>query len=433
MRAALPFVALIPLIVFACGGEGDGPGTSSTTGTGGGDGGGGLPCDVDAVLGQSCRSCHGASPKFGAPMPLVTHADLHAAAPSDASKKVFELVGTRVHDDADPMPPTPNARLGEADAALLDAWIAKGAPAGTETCNGGGGGGGGGGSTTLGCTPDITLQPSEPWVMPKDVEDTYVCYGVDVPHDSKRHIVGLAPYIDNSTILHHMLLFQADASYPSTPQPCGGASMGRLLAVWAPGGGALELPPEAGFAVEGTSHFVLQVHYSNLMALEGEQDRSGYQLCTTTDLRPNDADIMAFGTTQIYVPAHGSQDVTCDLPIPHYIPSINVIAGMPHMHKIGKAISTTLLPSGSGAPVDLGSADPWDFENQIWSAVNTPIQPGDMVRTRCAWDNPTNDVVGFGEQTNNEMCFGFVMYYPKFEFAWHWILPAVSASCSPTP
>jgi hypothetical protein len=41
--------------------------------------------------------------------------------------------------------------------------------------------------------------------------------------------------------------------------------------------------------------------------------------------------------------------------------------------------------------------------------------------------------VGFGEQTNNEMCFGFVMYYPKFEFAWHWILPAVSASCSPTP
>jgi hypothetical protein len=270
--------------------------------------------------------------------------------------------------------------------------------------------------------------------MPKDVTDEYVCYGVDVPIADKRHMIGLAPYIDNSTIVHHILLYLADATYPATPAPCGAADKGRLVGVWAPGGQALELAPEAGFPLEGTAHFVLQIHYSNLMALDGEQDRSGYQLCTTTDLRPNDADILAFGTTQINVPAHGSTDITCSLTVPSLVPPINAMWGMPHMHQIGTVITTSVLPGGSGAPVDLGTADPWDFQNQVWTPLATQIAPGDVVRTRCAWDNPGSANVGFGEQTSDEMCFSFVMFYPKIELPnWHWMLPSISSACSPTP
>jgi hypothetical protein len=61
-----------------------------------------LPCDVDAVLASNCRQCHTAPPRFGAPMPLVTYADLEAPARSDPTKKVYELVEQRVHDDARP-------------------------------------------------------------------------------------------------------------------------------------------------------------------------------------------------------------------------------------------------------------------------------------------------------------------------------------------
>jgi hypothetical protein len=138
-RIALSAALLLPLVAIACGG-GD---------TGGAAGGpaGGLPCDVDAVLARSCRSCHAEAPKFGAPMPLVSLADLQAAAPSDPSRKVYELVAERIHDDARPMPPPPNARLG-ADEATIDAW-SRPAPAGPTR----GGGGGGGGAAAPRCTP----------------------------------------------------------------------------------------------------------------------------------------------------------------------------------------------------------------------------------------------------------------------------------------
>ncbi|AKT43518.1 peptidylglycine alpha-amidating monooxygenase [Chondromyces crocatus] len=439
MRAALSLLALMPLLALACGGGNDDSTSTSTSGQGGAGGvggsgpGSGLPCDVEAVLQKNCRSCHDSSPKFGAPNPLVTHDDLHAAARSDSSKRIYELVGTRIHDDAKPMPPPPNARVSGDEAAILDAWVAAGAPASAESC-GSGGAGGAGGEAPLGCTPDIELKPTSPYVMPQQVEDAYMCYGVTLQLDGRRHITTLAPLIDNSTIVHHMLLFAADAPYSTDPRPCSGATMGRLMGVWAPGGQALQLPAEAGFPVEGTAHFILQVHYSNLMGLSGEQDSSGYRLCSTTNLRPNDADIMAFGTTSINIPANGSQDLTCDLSIPNYIPELNIIAGMPHMHKLGRQIATSLFPGGSSPPVDLGSADPWDFDSQAWLDVSTKLKPGDLVRTRCAWNNPTPTNVQFGEDTSDEMCFGFVMYYPKIEFPqWNWGLPAFASSCSPTP
>jgi len=99
------------LFVVACGatnaevtpGADGGPGGSS-----GGVGDGSLPCAVDKVLADNCRKCHSSPPQYGAPMPLVTLADLHAAAKSDPSRKVFELVPERIGNDQKPMPKTPN-------------------------------------------------------------------------------------------------------------------------------------------------------------------------------------------------------------------------------------------------------------------------------------------------------------------------------------
>jgi len=97
----------------------------------------GLPCDVQSVLAERCQTCHGSEPSFGAPNALVTYADLTKTL---GGKKVTELVAARVHDAARPMPPQPNPRLDTNDLAILDAWIAKGAPSSNETCGGGAGG-----------------------------------------------------------------------------------------------------------------------------------------------------------------------------------------------------------------------------------------------------------------------------------------------------
>ncbi len=411
--------------------------SGSAAGTGGASSASDLPCDVDAVLQANCRSCHGATPSFGAPMPLVTLADLEAPAKSDASKKVYELVGTRTHDDLHPMPQPPAARLGTADQKVIDDWIAGGGKGGSADCGTGGAGGGGTGGAPPGtsCVPDVHVVSKTKYTVPKDVSDIYICYGVDVTETSKRHITTLLPKIDNPKVVHHIVLFQSDTAAAAAPAECslGGAVDWRMISVWAPGGAGFELPPEAGFPLEGTTHYIIQVHYNNLQHLAGEADASGFDLCTTDQLRPNDADVMAFGTMKLDIPAQGTLDTTCKFKVPAIAPDIHIMSVMPHMHKLGTAISSFANPVG-GAPVELTQRDPWDFNTQYWSPVSTVIKPGDSVATRCAYKNPGSADVTWGENTSDEMCYAFAAYYPKITATqWKWSLPSAIAKCAPTP
>jgi hypothetical protein len=366
-------------------------------------------------------------------MPLVTFGDLHAPAHSDPTKAVYELVEARIHDDMRPMPQPPNQRLVPADSTVLDAWIAAGAPSTSGHCATDGGppppvdGGG------LSCTPDTHIKAASPWSMPTTTDDIYTCFGVDVTTPSKRHVIGMAPLIDNHTIVHHVLLYQADVSVSSTPAACSPSPQWRIVYGWAPGGKPFELPPSAGFAEEGTVHYVVQIHYNNINHLPGQTDASGFDLCTTDQLRPNDADIMAFGTTNISIPAHATFDTTCNLTASSQVGTLQVIGASPHMHQLGTLITTVDLPGGTGTPVDLGSVPNWSFQNQSWAPISATINPGDVIRTRCAWMNTTNATVTYGPYTENEMCFGFVMYYPKITLpGWVWAAPTQLATCAPT-
>ncbi|MEO6418433.1 MAG: peptidylglycine alpha-amidating monooxygenase, partial [Polyangiaceae bacterium] len=307
-------------------------------------GGDPLPCAVDAVIDANCRQCHSSPPKFGAPMALITSGDMNVAAHTDHAKKVYELVGTRIHDDAKPMPQAPNPRLSAGDTKIIDDWIAAGAPAGTVACaSSADGGGGDSGTSPLACDVHDTLVSTSPWEMPMTTEDEYVCYGFDVTVAQKRHVVAMGPNIDNSKIVHHALLFQAPNTVSGVPAPCqsGGGVGWRILFGWAPGGKNIELPPEAGFPEEKTTHYVVQVHYNNVNHLVGEKDSSGFTLCTTDQLRPNDADVMAFGSEKFTIPAQSKKDMTCSITVPSQYNGLHLFSSLPHMHKIGSVIATT--------------------------------------------------------------------------------------------
>jgi hypothetical protein len=443
LRSAL--LALSPLALLACstinGADfSGGSGTAATTGAGPGSGtagtGGNLPCDVDSVFQRNCQKCHSAPPQFSAPMPLVTYADLMAPAPENPSQKVYQAVEIRTHDVMAPMPQPPNPPLSAADQATLDDWINAGAPPSSEVCSGGTGGAGG--APPLPCPPNLELVPKTPYTMPTDTDDIYICYGIDVTTTQEEQAIAFFPHIDNSKIVHHILLFQTDSTVAAGPMPCqfgGGGPDWRIVTVWAPGGKGLVLPPQAGFPLSGTAHYAVQVHYNNLMHLSGEMDASGFDVCTTTYLRPNDADILAFGTNQISIPPHGTQDETCTFSVPSFSPTLTLVADMPHMHKLGTIISTTDHPKSGAAAIDLGTRDPWNFNTQYWSDVSgTTIGPGDTITTRCAWFNPGATTVSFGENTEDEMCFSFAVYYPKITLTqWNWAIPAYLATCSPTP
>ena len=106
-----------------------GVGGAGSGGTGGGTVATNLPCDVDAILVANCQSCHGTTPSGGAPMSLVTYADLAAPAKTDPSQTTAQMCLTRVNSTAAPMPPTPPS-LSAADIATLQAWVTGGMPMG---------------------------------------------------------------------------------------------------------------------------------------------------------------------------------------------------------------------------------------------------------------------------------------------------------------
>lgn len=457
MRSLLGLVVVLSgsgaiALASACGAtneaEATPPGTTDEGGTTVSPEGGGasnLPCDVDTVLAANCRKCHGSPPQFGSPMPLVTVDDLHAPAKSDPSKKVYELVTARIADDKNPMPEAPNPRLSAADRATLDAWVAAGAPAGTVACN-----------TkpptpapTTNCKPDLPVAPATAYEMPTDSGDEYVCYGVELSRPTPTHVVGFSPRIDNASIVHHIVLFEADSAYSSTPTKCsaGGSLQWRMVTGWAPGGKGFELPPQAGFPLKttGTTHYVVQMHYSNPQALQGQKDTSGFDLCTSAP-RQYEADVLAFGTQKITIPPGATSYATnCSITVPSQLAGkdgIHLIAAMPHMHKLGTEMSTELFAGGAGgAATDLGTIKGWSFDTQAWlpivgdgSGAGALVKANDVIKTRCVWNNTTGAEVKFGENTADEMCYSFTAYYPRIASpVWSWAAPALTSQCTTSP
>jgi hypothetical protein len=274
--------------------------------------------------------------------------------------------------------------------------------------------------------------------------DEYVCYGVELSRPTPTHVTAFAPRIDNTKIVHHVVLFEADAPYSTTPTHCSasGSLQWRMVMGWAPGGKGLELPPEAGFPLKtdgaGKTHYVVQMHYSNPLALVGQTDTSGFDLCTAPP-RTYEADVLAFGTQQIDMKAGVvNYEKVCSIVVPAQLAGLHLIAAMPHMHKLGTAMKTELLLGGpSGASSDLGTIADWNFNSQAWIDIKgAPGETGivtkanDVIKTRCAWANTTGSAVKFGENTADEMCYSFTVYYPKVVApSWSWASPANTSTC----
>jgi len=419
------------------GGASSGGASSSGGSSGGSSAASALPCDVDAVLKTKCQSCHGASPDFGASVPLVTHADLTKAF-TKGSGKVYEAVLARVKDAARPMPPQPNPHLADKDVATLESWVKAGAPSSTETC----GGADVPSEKPLPCTADQTLVAAQPFTMQAGAPlDQYVCFGFDVNVAAKRHITALGPKVDNKKILHHILLFQTSQAYSTTPKACAafGSASWKLVAGWAPGGGNLELPVEAGFPEEkGTTHWVVQLHYNNALNLPGATDRSGYQLCTTDKLRPNDAGVLAFGSTNFNLPPRATTAVTCDYTLnDNRFNGVKFFNASPHMHTRGLSMSTVKL--AGGAQETIFDQPNFSFENQSNYPITKTGKKGDVFRTTCTYKNTGDTAVKFGEGTGDEMCFDFLAYYPAIPDqtllglpVFTWVTPSAGAKCTQT-
>lgn len=415
--------------------------TSAVGSTGGGassgvssvdDGGSGtppgdadLPCEVVDVIERNCIGCHSDPMKFGAPMSLVSHTDFAIPAASDPARKVYEVAADRIVDPVKPMPPI--EPMSDADRQVLAAWFDAGAPAdpAAECAPVDPTGDGPVGPDELPCEPDRVFVASAGdgssdgfHVPASGADNLYMCFTFASPFATPTQGTAWAPITDDERVLHHWILFRS-----KTPQPDGGAGPCNMpgdavfVSGWAPGGQNFVMPDDVGLELGGPDdYYILQVHYHNTGHYSDAIDKSGVALCTTETPRPQTAGVLTLGTTQISIPADG-QDVTatglCPAALTSLLPtSLNALASFPHMHQLGRKFDTIITRDGSDFP--LVEVDAFSFDNQI-SYIHDPpvvIEAGDTLTTHCTYDNTYGVPVGFGEKTEDEMCFNFLMVYP---------------------
>lgn len=406
---------------------------SSGDGGGGSDAGGGgapvhagestgIPCDVDETLQKRCQNCHGNSPIGGAPMPLVTWDDLQAKAVSEPDLQVFELALQRIADTEKPMPPGGSEALTTEERAALGEWLGQGAPRSDEAC---------GvvdpeeeepwGIDALDCEPSHVFTShapgnvDAPFELPPDAVNSYYCFGFQVPWDAQTEGTAIAPILGDERVIHHVILYttsqplEHEGVFPCEVMPLDS----QFVAGFQPTAPQnIVMPDDVGLELPNPGQWMfMQVHYWNAAGLTDVADKTGVAFCTSDEPRPQQAGILWLGTIAISIPPYAKDVSTSGC---WTAPTdLNIMASGPHMHQLGSKF-TTELHRLDGTVDPVVKVDPWDFDNQEMPLHDEPIKvnAGDTFRVNCNYDNPTSRWVGFGERSEDEMCFDFTLVYP---------------------
>ncbi|PNH00660.1 MOXD1 1 [Tetrabaena socialis] len=250
--------------------------------------------------------------------------------------------------------------------------------------------------------------------------------GLPRPDTSMRSLV-------QSPLIHHIVLFFCDRKPPPRSGvfdclgPTGGEGCSQPYLIWTPGQMQSLLPPTVGLPMgePDSTYYSLQarayVHYNNPDALEGVVDASGLEVLYTPQLRQYDAGVLTLGQRAITIPP-GRPIVTLK---PNVCPSsctsrlrtpLRLLSAMVHMHTLGRAIHTQHIRNGTElAPVASRRFYNFDFQSQeAVPLASSLLLPGDSLITTCSYDSTSRtNVTTYGESTQSEMCFTFVLYYPR--------------------
>ncbi|KAK3577799.1 hypothetical protein CHS0354_024842 [Potamilus streckersoni] len=261
---------------------------------------------------------------------------------------------------------------------------------------------------------------------------SYHCMIFDLPKDDDFHLVATRPEVDNSHVVHHMLLFGCDerlaeVNTSEKPYPCGMQAHPKceqLIGTWTLGSNGDCLHPDTGFriGIHGYKRAALQVHWNNPTKSSTMTDGSGMTLFYTKQRRRYDAAMFTVGQEYIVIPPRMQSvsvtsvcpgDCTKDM----FGGNLYLIGAINHMHYLGHSQMITLYRDGKFHR-EITNDSEYHYDKPRFYQFDSPIEllPGDELRTVCTYSSANiNRTVKFGIGTDEEMCFGFLTYYPARE------------------
>ena len=142
-----------------------------------------------------------------------------------------------------------------------------------------------------------------------------------------------------------------------------------------------------------------------------QTDASGVRFCTAPqNTRAHTAAVHFTGTEGICLNPNSMQSVSGQCVPQTNQGDIHIVNIWPHMHKLG--VHQQIVINRAGGTTETLHDAPFDFNSQISYPTDTVIHPGDTLTTTCSYDNTTSAKVPFGEDTQDEMCYGFLTAWP---------------------
>ncbi|MDG2343691.1 MAG: T9SS type A sorting domain-containing protein [Flavobacteriales bacterium] len=379
---------------------------------------------IAPILYSNCTGCHH-SGGVG-PMSLMTY--------QEAFDNRFIIQGEVLNGQMPPWPPdTTYSRfrheriLSAQEINLIDDWVNSGANEGDPTLaptppnynqNG----------PQLG-TPDLSLS-APTYSSNAFSSDDYVCFTIpsQLLVDKKIKAVEVVP--GNLEIVHHCLVYidPTGSSSPGIQNDCMGPNNGVLVGEFAPGSLPISYPGDDnmafGMEFPANSNVILAMHYP--MGSLNMVDSTKVHFYFYPD------QINSFREIQIEpsiidfnfcIPANQTKAVAGSYQIPANSPAISMYGVFPHMHLLGKNISTYAV-NNIGDTTNLINIPNWDFE---WQGAYSfgemkKLMPQTTVYANAFYDNtsanPHNpntppQTVCAGFNTTDEM---FIIYYLYTEY-----------------
>jgi hypothetical protein len=363
-----------------------------------GSGSAGGWCKVQPVFAKYCTACHDGAGTASTPMGLKSYADLSADSAAFPGSKIYQRVGVRMHATTKPMPP--QDQVSAADLKAIDDWIAAGAPAGASTECGAAPNPGDGGAPAwpADCEEHYEFRANAGGKTPFTVaagREFYQDFTFPAPWSGDVQAVAFRNITDNKKVIHHWILYQGANSF---------------LIGWSPGKNDKDLPPDVGVHMPASGTLKLTAHYYNTLAgAKAEQDASGVEVCVTKKKRAKTAFTFPFTATP-NIPANSQMTVNAATCTVTASAPVHLITSSPHMHKLG--IHAKFEITRTNGMVEVVHDLPFNFEEQTTRPIDVQLNNGDKVKTTCVYRNTTNKAVSFGQNTDQEMCFNFALYYP---------------------
>jgi hypothetical protein len=244
-------------------------------------------------------------------------------------------------------------------------------------------------------TEKFTLDPGQ---------ERYLCYATTLDED-----LVIGGYSSKAQSFVHHLVFVK----PLAPEPDGFAECDTLFRMtWEPlyitgaGDAKLEFPKDAGHKLPKGTQLLVQMHLLNVND-EAVESTVAIDMHRSTAENPRPVGAFAFGTSNLALPPNQKSEAegTCELK-----ERVELIAAFPHMHLLGTKMTVDVGPSQDEMK-RVFARDPYDFDDQSIEPLKLTLEPGDVARVTCGYNNTHDEVVGFGESTTTEMCFfiGFAL------------------------